>query len=148
LKRAYKSRDNSRTKYMRAFLKVLFTYKSTNFVVRYHEKEEHHYGLIAAIGNGKQIGGGIKLFPEARVDDGYLDLLIVDYLSFGKTVKAFIKLMQGNIDTIKEVTKTRVKEVTFIPETKHYTMQAEGELYDDLPMKAHIVTEALRFYLP
>jgi YegS/Rv2252/BmrU family lipid kinase len=148
LKRAYKSRDNSRTKYMRAFLKVLFTYKSHNFVVRYQEREEHHYGLIAAVGNGKQIGGGIQLFPDAKVDDGYLDLLIVDYLSFGKTLKAFIKLMKGKIDSIKEVTKVRVKEVTFIPETKHYTLQAEGELYNDLPMKAHIVTESLRFYLP
>jgi diacylglycerol kinase (ATP) len=147
LKRAYQSKSNSSSKYMRAFLSCLFTFKSHNFVVKYQDKEEHHYGLIAAIGNGKQIGSGIKLFPDAKVDDGLLDLFIVDYLTKWKTLKTFLQLMKGKVNS-KEVTQVRCTEVTFIPEAKEYTIQAEGELYDNLPMKAHIVPSGLNFYLP
>ena len=61
-----------------------FHFKSYNFTLKYDGKEEKHYGLIAALGNGKQCGGGIKLFPNAKIDDGWLDLLIVDYISKAK----------------------------------------------------------------
>src|SRR3546814_20522105 len=33
--------------------------------------------LALAIGNGRQAGGGIPLCPDALIDDGLLDLLIV-----------------------------------------------------------------------
>jgi YegS/Rv2252/BmrU family lipid kinase len=148
LKRAYQHRDSSRTKYLRAFISCLFTYKSHNFVVKCGDKEEHHYGLIAALGNGKQIGGGIKLFPDAVVNDGYMDLVIVDYLNKRKTLNAFLHLMKGRLNNMKELTAIRCKEATFIPETKNYTFQVEGELYDNKPIKAHVVSNSLKFYLP
>jgi diacylglycerol kinase (ATP) len=117
-------------------------------VVKYEDKEEHHYGLIAAIGNGKQIGGGIKLFPDAAVDDGFMDLVIVDYLNKRKTLNAFLHLMKGRLNNMKELTQVKCKEVTLIPETKNYTFQVEGELYDNLPIKARLVSNSLKFYLP
>ncbi len=148
LKRAYAGKNHGKNKYLKALISSLFHFKSINFKVKYDEGEESHSGLIAALGNGKFLGGGINLFPEAKINDGYLDLFIADYISKPKILSAFIKLMRGKVNKIKQATAARVKSVTFIPEAEHYTVQAEGELYEDIPLEAHIVSDKLKFYLP
>jgi YegS/Rv2252/BmrU family lipid kinase len=148
LKRTYAGKHTGKNKYYKAFVKSLANYKSFNFTVIYDGKEEKHNGLLACLGNGKQIGGGIKLFPAAKLDDGYMDLVIVDYLSKFKTLVAFIKLAFGKIDSIKEVTCVKCKSATFIPDGEQQTIQAEGELYDGITLDAKLISGKLKFYLP
>lgn len=147
LKKAYSGGSAGKGKYLTSLIYCLKHFESYNFTVEYEGKREKHYGLIAALGNGRQIGGGIKLFPEARLDDGYMDLLIVDYISKFKMITAFIKLMLGKINAIKEVTALRVKSAAFYPE-KPCAIQAEGEIYEGRTLDAHIVEGGLNFYLP
>ena len=146
LKRAY-SKGGGKLKYLFSLVYCLKHFRSYNFTVDYGDKTEKHFGLIAALGNGRQIGGGIKLFPDAKINDGYMDLLIVDYVSRFKIIFAFIKLMLGKINAIKEVTAARVKSVCFTPEAP-CSIQAEGEIYDNVKLDAHIVEGGLNFYLP
>ena len=146
LKRAYSGKSVKRSKYLRALIVSLIKFKSHNFTVRYNGVEEEHFGLISAVGNGRQFGGGIKLFPDAKIDDGYLDLFMVDFVSKPKMLGAFIKLMGGKINKVKQVKAVRVKEVEFIPDSKNFTFQADGELYDNIPVKAKIVEGKLKFY--
>lgn len=148
LKRTYAGKNHGRSKYLKALISSLIHFKSCNFTVRYNGKEEKHFGLIAAVGNGRQFGGGIKLFPDAKIDDGYLDLFIVDYISKRKIPAAFIKLMRGRVNYIKEAIAVRVKEVEFVTDSENFTIQAEGELYENVPINAHIVSGQLKFYLP
>lgn len=148
LHRVYSKNMRGRTKYLRALIPSLMRFKSCNFTLKYDGKLERHYGLIAALGNGKQFGGGITMFPHAEIDDGYLDLAIVDYISKPKMIGAFFKLLLGKVDKIKKVTFVKTKAATFIHEDENYTLQAEGELYDNVPFEAHIVENKLRFYLP
>lgn len=148
LRRVYKKNMHGHTKYLRALIPSLMRFKSCNFTLKYEGKVERHYGLIAALGNGKQFGGGITMFPHAEIDDGYLDLAIVDYISKPKMIGAFFKLLLGKVDKIKKVTFVKTKAATFIHEDENYTLQAEGELYDNVPFEAHIVENKLKFYLP
>ncbi len=148
LKRTYNGNKHGKTKYLRSLISSLIHFKSCNFTVKYDGKEEKHYGLIAALGNGKQFGGGIKLFPDAKIDDGYLDLVIVDYISKPKILGALIKLLRGKVNSVKQATVLRVKQAVFINESADFTIQAEGELYDNIPIDASIVSGQLKFYLP
>lgn len=147
LKRAYSGKNKKHSKYFRSLIACLFKFKSCDFTVEYDGKKEKHYGLIAALGNGVQIGGGIKLFPEARINDGYLDMIIVDYISRRKLISALLKLMRGKVNSVKEAKVLRVKEAKFTNESPQFTIQAEGELYDNMPIDAKIVTDKLKFYL-
>lgn len=148
LKHVYEHNKKGKGKYLRALIHSLKHFESCKFTVRYDGKEERHFGLIAAIGNAKYCGGGIKLFPEAEIDDGYLDLLIVDYISRPKILGAFIKLVLGKVHKVKKVTFVKTKAAEFLCESENYTIQAEGELYDNIPVNAHIVSGQLKFYLP
>lgn len=148
LQRTYAANKKGKGKYLRSLISSLIHFKSCNFTVEYDGKEEKHFGLIAALGNGKQFGGGIKLFPEAKLDDGYLDLFMVDYISKPKMIGAFLKLMRGKVNKIKNVTIVKTKAARFYNESENYYIQAEGELYKNVAIDAHIVEGKLRFYLP
>lgn len=149
LQRAYSGKKQGKGKYLSAFLKSLKHYKAVPVTASWDDGEEKEFtGMIACVGNGRQIGGGIKLFPEAEIDDGYLDLLLVDYISRFKTLFAFIKLTAGKVNKVKEVTHVKCKSVKIIPKSGSALIQAEGEIYENVPLIAHIVSQKLKFYLP
>ncbi len=148
LKRTYKGKSKGHSKYFKSAIVSLAKFKSHNFTVRYDGKEEKHYGMLAALCNGRQFGGGIKISRNARLDDGYLRLFIVDYISKIKVIGAFIKLLTGRERKVKEAKTLLVKEAEFIPENEDFTIEAEGELYSASSFKAHIVAGQLKFYLP
>ncbi len=56
--------------------------------------------------------------------------------------------MRGKVAKVKNVTFVKTKAATFIHEDENYTIQAEGELYDNVPLEAKIVENKLKFYLP
>ena len=147
LEKAYSGKKCGRSKYMQALISCLFKFKSLDFTVEYDGKTEQHTGFIAALGNGKQIGGGIKLFPAAEISDGYLDLIIVDYISRSKLLGALLKLMRGKVNNIKEATVARVKSAKIIVDKPNFAIQAEGELYRNIPIEAEIISGKLKFYL-
>ncbi len=149
LERAYAGKATGRNKYFKAFLKSLKYYKASTFKASWDGGEEREYtGIIACLGNGRQIGGGIKLFPDAEIDDGYIDLILVDYLSRFRTLIAFIKLTSGKVNKVKEVTHVKCKSVRITPVEGSAPIQAEGEIYQNVPLSAHIVADKLKFYLP
>lgn len=148
LERVYRGKNSGHSKYLKAAIVSLAKFKSHNFTVRYDGKEEKHYGMLAALCNGRQFGGGMKISPDAVLDDGYLELFIVDYISKFKVLIAFIKLLTGRVKKVKEAKTIRVKCAEFIPEKDEFTIEAEGELYDSNSFKARIVEGQLKFYLP
>ncbi|MDE7182851.1 MAG: YegS/Rv2252/BmrU family lipid kinase [Clostridia bacterium] len=148
LKRVYSGKSKRKSKYLHALIVSLAKFKSYNFTVKYNGKEEEHFGLICGLGNGKQFGGGIKLFPDAEISDGYIDLVIADYFTKRQTIGAFLKLMRGKINKVKQITAVKVKEAEFIFHGENMTIQADGELYENTPLTAHIVENKLKFYLP
>lgn len=86
------------------------------------------------------------MFPDAKINDGYLDLFVIDYLSRFKILGAFIKLMLGKVNKIKQATAVRTKTVQFVPYAEGYTIQADGELYDNVPLEARVSDNKLLLY--
>lgn len=151
LKRAYSTGKRGKLRYITGFFKSVFSYRPHTFEVQTDGGKTRRFnGLLACLGNGRQIGGGIKLFPRSRVDDGFMDFLIVDYISPVKSFLAFAKIFFGKLDSVKETTKLRCKSATFLSD-EDMTIQAEGELYEvkrGQRISAELVSGKLKFYLP
>lgn len=148
LKYAYSGKRRGHKKYLFALLKAVRRFSGYKFTVKVNGEEKKKFGFIAAMGNGSTLGGGIKLFPSAKVDDGKMNLICVDYLSKWKILGAFIKLMRGKVDKIKGAECAECTECEIIPDGENFSLQAEGEIYDDIPVKAKLVAGGLKFYLP
>jgi lipid kinase YegS len=57
--------------------------------------------LALAIGNGRQAGGGIPLCPDALIDDGLLDLMILPAMDHAARREAFSHLLREGASGIR-----------------------------------------------
>lgn len=148
LERVYSGNMKGKSKYAKALTASLMHFKSKKFKVIYNDTEEELFGLICAVCNGRQMGGGIKVCPQAKLNDGYIELFLCDYLSKTRIIGAFLKLMTGQVGKVKEARTIKVKRAQIIPQTDNYTVQADGELYTNVPFEVYVVSEKLKFFLP
>jgi lipid kinase YegS len=58
--------------------------------------------VALAIGNGRQAGGGVPLCPEALIDDGELDLMILPELDRAARLDALSRLLRNGATSIRE----------------------------------------------
>ena len=57
--------------------------------------------VAVAIGNGRQAGGGVPLCPDALIDDGLLDLMILPELDRKERLDAFARLLRDGAASIR-----------------------------------------------
>ena len=100
LERTYAGNKKGKSKYARALASSLAHFKSRKYTIKYNDCEEELFGLICAVCNGRQMGGGIRVCPQAKLDDGYIELFLCDYLSKTRIIGAFLKLMAGKVTRV------------------------------------------------
>ena len=85
--------------------------------------------LALAIGNGRQAGGGIVLCPEAKLDDGLLDLAILPELVGDARLDAFSQLLRQGAAAVDALQiKTRSRWVEFDSQDElHVNLDGEPE---------------------
>ena len=65
----------------------------------------------ASMGNGCYTGGGIKQTPEAKPNDGLLDIMVVESLNLVKILKAIPLLFTGRLLEHKSVHLYKAKKI-------------------------------------
>lgn len=78
----YRVNNNSKAlggflSFLLAFLYTIFTYQNQELVIKVdgETKYEGKTGIIV-VGNGSYFGGGVKVAPHARIDDGLLEIIL------------------------------------------------------------------------
>ena len=71
--------------------------------------------LLAAVGNGRFFGGGMKICPEARLDDGALDLVMVGDYSRMEVMTRISHLYAGTHLELEEIEGARVTRLVVEP---------------------------------
>ncbi len=90
--------------YIFALIKALFNYGSLKLKIIVDGIELYNAkAVLAAIGNGKTSGGGFYLTPEALINDGKLDLCIVDMLKRRSLLMKLPLAIINKIQHVKEV---------------------------------------------
>lgn len=108
---------------------------------------EERGALIACCGNGKKIGGGIPVCPEAVIDDGKMDLVIVNALNRSRIPGALVKLMKGKILSLDVCDFDKVDHAA-LEFDKKPPIQIDGEIYYDLNFDVHVEKGKLSLYRP
>jgi diacylglycerol kinase (ATP) len=102
--------------------------------------------LLAAVGNGRFFGGGMKICPDARLDDGALDLVTVGDFSRGEVLAKIGRLYRGTHVDLEEVSSVRVARVVAEPvdPEARIPLELDGETPGYLPATFEILPAALR----
>ena len=108
---------------------------------------EPHEALIACAANGQSFGGGIPIAPKAEIDDGLLDVVIVDGIKKPAIPGAFVRLMRRQVLDIRQTVFKRQTRLTVAADTP-MPLQIDGEIYEDLPFDVRLIHGELRYYRP
>ena len=96
-----------------------------------------------AVANGQYHGGGMRVAPDAVIDDGLFHITIIGNLSLAEVVRHLPKLYNGRIKDIKDVSILTGKTISaFSPE--RVLVDCDGEQPCSLPIVADIIPAALK----
>ncbi|MDR3106591.1 MAG: YegS/Rv2252/BmrU family lipid kinase [Bifidobacteriaceae bacterium] len=135
--------------YVRALFKELSHYAPYGFEIDIDgELAWQSAAALVAVANGSDIGGGMRIAPDAALDDGLLDVVIAGPVSTATLLTVFPRVYRGTHVTHPAVTVLRGREVTVkarpdlgSPPPDAHT---DGERVGPLPLACRCVPGALR----
>lgn len=102
--------------------------------------------MLVAVGNGPSYGGGMRVCPDASLDDGLLDVMVVEPMSRPAFLRIFPRVYSGTHVSYRTVTIRRARSVTVsAPGIVGY---GDGERFGPLPMTVEAVPGALHVLVP
>lgn len=101
---------------------------------------------LAAFGNTRSYGGGMRICPGADHSDGLLDVTMVASASRIKLIRLFPTVFKGTHVNLDEVRTARAKVITV--ECPGITAYADGEFVCPLPVEVSAVPGALTILRP
>ncbi len=134
--------------YAKAMLSELGV-KPTTFTFQLDEKpEETARGVAVVIANAGQISGGLKFAPDAKMDDGLLDLCILRRFYFRDLVRMTWHSLWGNLPEDRAVAFYQARRIE-IKSDPPLDLQVDGEVVDlTTPLVAGVLPKALRVRVP
>ncbi len=140
-------RMGGKVAFLSATLRSLVSYDNAQVVVSADGKPQRRMQLLlGAIGNGRFFGGGMKICPEALLDDGWFDLVTVGNLSRAVIMANLHRLYSGDHLTMKEVQGVRARRIDVAPAdaTAKIPIEIDGETPGHLPASIELLPGALR----
>ncbi len=104
-------------------------------------------GQLALIGNGRFYGGRVPVFPEARLDDGKLDLALLARVNVLSLIRASIALRTGRLLHLSGVVHQQAPEFQFEGPASAL-FQVEGDNMGPLPVRFCIEPKAIQIVIP
>jgi diacylglycerol kinase (ATP) len=95
--------------------------------------------MLIAVGNGRSYGAGMNICPNAQLDDGYFDLVILEPVSTVEFIKVFPQVYSGKHIDHPQVRSIRAKKVRIEGASIAY---ADGERIGPAPVSAECIAGA------
>ena len=122
-----------------------------NIRVRIDGGEERTIQTINfCVANSRFFGGGMMIAPDAKLNDGLLDIVNIGDISTAKILLNAYTLYRGThqrLDEVKSMTAGRI-EVSAADPSDEILLETDGEMPGKLPATFEIVPNAIRVRVP
>ncbi|WP_349899391.1 diacylglycerol kinase [Parafrigoribacterium soli] len=135
-----------RSRYNLALLRELAVLKPIRYRLTLDGVVSETRAMLVAAGNNVSLGGGMRLVPNAELDDGLLDVLVVQPLSRTAFLRIFPRVFKGTHVSDPRVTITHARSIRI--EADAVVAYADGERVGPLPIDIELVPAALRVLAP
>jgi len=114
------------------------------------DKETNISTLNFCIANASFFGGGMKIAPDAKLNDGFFDIINIGDIKTAKVVLNAYTLYSGTHVDLAEVKSRRAKriEIRAFDDNEHVRIEIDGELPGSLPAVYEVIPNALRLRVP
>ena len=133
--------------YAYAALRALATWKPDRFTIRVGGERFRFTGCTVAVANNKAYGGGMFIAPDALLDDGEFDVVMIGDVSRLRLLRNLPKVFKGTHVQRDEVRVFRTPELA-LDASRPLSVWADGEHLTDLPATVRILPAALSVIVP
>jgi diacylglycerol kinase (ATP) len=99
--------------------------------------------MIASVLNTPTYGSGIRFAPEARIDDGILDVVILEYLRFGQILGLLPRVLRNGEIRTGQLKRFRAPRVRLTPD-RHCLFHGDGEIFGLAPVEIEVLRGAAK----
>jgi YegS/Rv2252/BmrU family lipid kinase len=128
-------------------VKALVTWRPAHWQVSIDGESRGFLGYSVAVANSGVFGGGMFLVPDASVDDGLLDVVLMEAVPKRNYVANLPKVFKGTHVHAEGLHFLRGREVAFYAD-RPFTAYADGDPIADLPATIRVNPGALRVLAP
>jgi len=129
--------------YLKLILKNFFNYQSNDYSIEVKDQRIDAKAFIIAFANTNQYGNNAIIAPNARVDDGKLDIVVFKDMPKWKIPIVAMKIMNGTIHNSKDVIILQNAEVKV--STNASEAHIDGEpISTNKENTVHIIPNSLR----
>lgn len=104
-------------------------------------------GYSVAVANSKAYGGGMRLAPDAELQDGLLDVVRIDAVSRLRFLASLPRVFKGTHVELPSVHVERAAAVE-ISADRPFTLYADGEAFAELPVRVRSLPAAVQMLVP
>lgn len=124
--------------YVFSLVEVMRCYKPVTIMLHIDGKKQEFTNVwLIAVANCPYYGGGMKICPDARCDDGLLDLCIVHDISKWELLRVFPRVYKGKHILHPSVTMLKGKHVEVLPESP-LLIHGDGEVIGETPITVSV----------
>lgn len=128
--------------YVVALVRTLSRFSPARYRIAVDDRRFEGDAMLAVVGNGVSYGGGMKVTPGAILDDGQLDLCIVEAVSKAAFLRAFPRVFAGTHITHPKIQMLRGARIV-MEANRDLQIYADGERIGPLPAVFEVVPGAL-----
>jgi diacylglycerol kinase (ATP) len=134
------------SRYTLAMLAELASFKPIHYEATIDGEHRSFQAMLCAVANSESFGGGMRVAPNAIIDDGLLELFIVHSISRPEFIKVFPKVFTGEHISHPAVEIIQAKQVKI--SSGNMPAYSDGEAVGHSPVSAQIMPGSLRVFAP
>lgn len=131
-------------------LQTTLEMKHTRAIVALDDGREREVAVVNfCVANARYFGGGMKIAPNARLDDGLFDVVMIGEISAPKIIANSYKLYAGTHFDVAEVHHSHARKIVIKPiNQEKISFETDGELPGFLPAVFEIAPQVLKIRIP
>ncbi|MGN6127305.1 MAG: diacylglycerol/lipid kinase family protein [Humibacter sp.] len=135
------TRPRGSSRYTLSMVRELLTFRPIAYRLEVDGVTSDRSAMLVSVANGRSIGAGMMITPDAQLDDGMLDLFVVEAMSRLKLLRVFPRVFKGTHTSLPEVSIVRARSVKL--QAEGAIAYADGERVGPLPVEVTVVPRAM-----
>ena len=132
-------------KYNAAIALELGRFRPRHYEIVLDDRTISTHAMLIAVANGRSYGGGMLVCPDADINDGLFDVMVLRPISKIEFLRVFPRVFKGTHVEHPAVEIVRSKQVKITADAVAY---ADGERIGPLPVKAECIQGVMASWLP
>ena len=133
--------------YLAALAQSLLTYKAAKLTLTMGEEVWEERAMFCCVANATSYGGGMKVAPDAELEDGFFDICLLKETGKIEFLRTFPKVYSGTHIDHPNVEIVRTDRIS-IQSDPPLPVLVDGEVLGMTPVEFQIVPQAISFLFP